>query len=266
MKMTRLFSILSLACFVPVFSQAQLHEELPTYKAIDDIIGIYWFPLSEKGVANPRKGFMVTSRNNLRGHDGCNAFWGDFVYTPEKGFKIKSLIHTELKCMDKDSLFSVSFLYQAYSFEMQEQEIVFFDKNKQEITRLFSFVNVKEKSETLPTGDWKVVESNVPDFQSVKEVGREPYLRLMKGRRFTVNYNKDKQNWTKLNYFSGYCNMDKENRNIHFVVNAEAASLAMPNGEDSQVAHHFKMAQYWELKDKQLIIRSGEHYFVLEKL
>jgi hypothetical protein len=209
---------------------------------------------------------MFTDKNSLRGHDGCNTFWGDYSYTPENGFKVTRLIHTELKCREDDSLFSVGFLSQAYSFEREGCEIVFFDKKKQEIIRLFSFVDVKEKSETLPTGDWKVVESNTPDFQAVKEAGREPYLRFLKDGRFVVNYNKDKKNWTKINYFSGYCNMNKQDKNIYFDVNAESGSLVMPNGEDSQVAQHFKMAQYWEMKGKQLIIRSGEYYFVLESL
>jgi hypothetical protein len=266
MKAIMFFSFSLLACLFPSTAKSQLHTIPAPLEAIDELTGIYWFPMSEKGVAYPRKGFMFTDKHSLRGHDGCNAFWGDYSYIPEKGFQVKRLIHTELKCIEGADLFSVGFLSQAYSFELQGCEIVFFDKKKQEIIRLFSFVNVQEKSEILPTGDWKVVESNAPDFQAIKEASREPYLRLTKDGRFVVNYNKDKKNWTGVNYFAGYCNMNKQNKNIFFYVNAEASSLAMPNGEDAQVAHHFKMAQHWEMKGKQLIIRSGEHYFVLESI
>jgi heat shock protein HslJ len=264
MKLLNIFPLFLVACSFTLESQAQKTSKVGT--PTDKIIGIYWMTAQEKEANTSRKqGFSFSDSRNFTGYDGCNSFYGSFTYSEKEGFRIKNIITTELECIEKAPLFQTGFFYSAKSFEVKQNELFFYDAHKKEVARFVSFTNPDKKELPVPTGDWKMVDSNHQYFQTVQQAKREPYLRLLKDRRFVVCYNNDKsKSWTEVNYFAGYCNANE--KQLFFQINANASVLSMPEGEDSYLAQSLQYAQTWEMKGKQLVIKNGETYFVFEKL
>jgi hypothetical protein len=135
MKRFAWLSCLLLFSFILLSTGAQAQKKRPSASSqavntsLKDLIGIFWFPLTERQNSQPRKGFMFESEQGLRGYDGCNSFWADCSYKPKEGFRVTNLTHTLLDCREDRKSFSVGFLGSATNFVRKADELIFYDEN-----------------------------------------------------------------------------------------------------------------------------------------
>ncbi|TAE74262.1 MAG: META domain-containing protein [Bacteroidetes bacterium] len=264
MKLFTIFLIFLFACSSEkkISKEAKINNQNDK-NPFEQIIGIYW--MSKYIPTSHHQGFMFTSKNSFTGFDGCNTFKGSFSYDNLSGFKLKNMPTTELKCQEGKKKFDNSFFYSAFSFEIKENQIIFYDKEKKEIKCLVSLQNIEEKEKNIFLGEWKMTESNHEYFKSVQKNKTEPYLRLLKNLSFVICYHHDKsKGWTQINYFAGYYNFNK--KDVFFYVNSMATASAMDSGEDTTLAYSLKDANFWEFKNDKIVIKNQDIYFIFEKL
>lgn len=263
MKLFTIFLTFLFACS----SEIKLSEESKTNNQnhknpFEDIIGIYW--MSKYVPESRNQGFMFTSKNTFTGFDGCNTFQGGFSYDNSSGFILKNMPTTELRCREDNKKFDNSFFYAAFSFEIKQNQIIFYNKEKKEIKRLVALQSMEEKEKNIFLGEWKMTESNHEYFKLVQKNKSEPYLRLLKNLSFVICYHQDKsKGWRQLNYFAGYYNFNQ--KDVFFYVNSTATASAMASGEDAILAHSLKGASFWEFKNDKIVMKNQDIYFVFEK-
>ncbi len=233
----------------------------------DNIKGIYFMPQSElEKKTSPKRGLVFHNNKSFQGYDGCNTFYGEFSFDEkQEKFQIKSIKSTELRCRNNDDLFKTDFFYATKSFEIKNNGIIFYDKDKKVVNALFSLVDLDKTPLNIPIGKWKMTKSNSQFFEMVYKNKCEPHIEITKNRRFVLCYDKNKkENWKKTNYLEGYSNFNQNT--VFFYTDASVSVGQDLEGNDGELAHLVLYAQNWTLENNTLTLKNGETFFIFEKI